>query len=334
MTSVILWISLLLAPSWLNYQGKHFNIHYRGPDRAVIKAVDNKLEENYFRLINIFDVELNGKVDVYIHPDLNSMKNTMNIDDSSEWLVGLAVGDETIHIVSPANPPGNHTFESVLEGLVHEFVHICVASASPRRLPVWLNEGLAVFFSGQHRFAQEVPGLVQDMSNLPSFFTLSDQERFAKRNGYSLSYTIIEMVYKYAGEGGIGRWIREYPDHSALGISSLNELEEMWHRHLEEKYVNPAPLPGWSEFGDNTFEAELAPNPIIDFGDLKFYMPLGGLFNIDVLDPWGNRIQNLVSKRIREGFHGFRIDARNFPPGIYYLELKTTDQRQLIRFTH
>jgi len=258
----------------------------------------------------------------------------MNIDDPSEWLVGLAVGDETIHIVSPANPPGNHTFESVMEGLVHELVHICVARASTRRLPVWLNEGLAVFYSGQHRFAQEVPGLVKDMSNLPGFFILSDQKRFAKRNGYSLAYTIIEMVDKYSGQGAISRWVREYPDHSALGISSLNELERMWHRHLEEKYVDPPPLPGWSEFAYNTFEAELTPNPIKEYGDLKFYLSDGGLFTIDVLDPWGNKMQNLVSKKIKEGLHGFRIDARNFPSGIYYLELKTVDQKQLIRFTH
>ncbi len=324
----------MFMPSWLNFPGRHFNIHYRGPDKALVKAVDKRLEDNYYRLINLFDVDFDKRIDVYIHPDLSSLKNTMNIDDSSDWLVGLAVGEKTIHIVSPANPPGNHTYESVMEGLVHELVHICVARSSNTQLPVWLNEGLAVYYSGQKRFAQEVPGLVRNLSVMPGFFILSDHDRFAKRNGYSLSYTIIEMVEEFAGHGGISRWIKEYPDHSALGLSSLSELEAMWHRHLENKYKNPQALDGWSEFGENIFDVSLEPNDIKDFGEMTFFVPERSTFIVDVLDPWGNKMQNLFSQIVNPGIHGFKIDARNFPAGIYYLELKTPDQKQLVRFTH
>ena len=334
MTRVVLWISLLIAPAWLNFTGLHFNIYYRGPDKALVKAVEQQLESSYYRITNIFDVDFDEKIDVYIHPDLRSLKNNMNINDQSQWLVGLAVGDRTIHIVSPANPPGNHTYQSVMEGLIHEFVHICVARASSRPLPVWLNEGLAVYYSGQHRFTQEVPGIIQHTDNFPSLFSLSDQERFAQRKGYPLSYTIIEVAEKYAGEAAISRWVREYPDYSALGMSSPGELEELWHRHLYYKYKNPPPLDGWSEFAENTFDVRIEPNPIRDFGELSFAARDAGTFTIDLLDPWGNKMQNLFNRRVDRGIHALRIDARNFLPGIYYLELRLGGQRQLIRFTH
>lgn len=334
MTGVILWISLIVAPSWLNLTGRHFNIYYHGPDKAVARDVERRLEENYFRFTNIFDVDFDRRIEVYIHPDLHSLKNNMNINDESQWLVGLAVGDRTIHIVSPANPPGNHSYESVMEGLLHEFVHICVARASSRPLPVWLNEGLAVYYSGQHRFTQEVPGIIKDDNNLPTFFSLSDQARFAQRRGYPLSYTIIEVAEKYAGEAAISRLVREYPDLSALGMTSLNELEEMWHRHLYYKYKNPPPLEGWSEFGDNYFEVSLEPNPVRDQGELRFVTPSSGLFTINVLDPWGNIMQNLFEQRIEAGMHRMKIDARSFLPGIYYLEMNSGGQRQLVRFSH
>ena len=334
MASIVLWISLLLSPAWLNHPGKHFSIHYRGSDKMVVKEVERKLEDNYYRLINLFEVDFDKRIEVYIHPNLYSLKSTMNIDDPSEWLVGLAVGDKTIHIVSPANPPGNHSYDSVMEGLIHELVHICVARSSKTQLPVWLNEGLAVYYSGQQRFAQEVPGLVMNLKEMPGLFILSDHKRFAQRNGYSLSYTIIEMVEKFVGHGGISRWVKEYPDHSALGLDNLSELEDMWHTHLENKYQNPQAIEGWSEFAVNTFDVRLEPNPIKDFGDIEFVIPERGRLTVDVLDPWGNKIQNLISRNVDAGIQGFRIDARDFPPGIYYLELRSGGQRQLIRFTH
>ncbi len=321
-------------PSWLSFSGDHFTIHYRGDDQYLIQDISQKLEDHYFRLTNFFEVDFEDRVDVYIHPNLYTLKNTMNLDDPSEWLVGLALGDKEIHLVSPRNPPGNHTYESVMDGLIHEFVHICVARSRKSHLPVWLNEGLAVYYSGQSRFAREVPGILNNMDGLPSLFSLSDADRFAKRHGYPLSFTIIEMVEKFAGQGGVSRWVREYPDNTALGLSRLNELEELWHQHLESKYKNPPPLGKWSDSSENTFQVTLEPNTIRDFGDLKFYVPSYGTFTVDVLDPWGGKMQNLFSKKIESGFHGFRIDARQFPPGIYYLELRTVDQEQLIRFTH
>jgi hypothetical protein len=221
-----------------------------------------------------------------------------------------------------------------MEGLLHEFVHICVARASSSPLPVWLNEGLAVYYAGQKRFTQEVPGIIKDVDQMPSLFSLSDQPRFAQRRGYPLSYTIIEVAVKYAGEAAISRLVREYPDLSALGMTRLTELEEMWHRHLYYKYKNPPPLEGWSEFGDNYFEVSLDPNPVNDLGELRFVTHSQGLFTIDVLDPWGNKMQNLFEERIEAGMHRMKIDARSFLPGIYYLELNSGGQRQLVRFMH
>ena len=334
MALIIFWISLFTLPAWTGFEGDYFSIHYRGPDRGVVKLIDSRLSEHYFRLTNFFDVDFPEKIDVFVHPDYTSLKNTMNIESSASLLVGMAVGDREIHIVNPLNPPGNNSYESVMDGLVHEFVHLCVARAGNRNLPIWLNEGLAVYYAGQSRFAREVPGLVRGRTVLPGLASLSDKEKFAARHGYQLSYTIIEMVEQFAGQEGISRWVREYPDHSALGLSNLSELESLWHRHLETRYRNPEPLKGWVENSGGPFQVSFEPNPVKDFGELKFTLLNAENFTLDVLDPWGNKMQTLFTKRIEPGFHGFRIDARAFPPGIYYLLLSTSDQEQLVRFEH
>lgn len=41
--------------------------------------------------------------------------------------------------------------DSLVELIAHEYVHVCIESTFISRCPLWLNEGLAMFLSGQHQ---------------------------------------------------------------------------------------------------------------------------------------------------------------------------------------
>lgn len=323
---------LLTFTGWQTRVGRHFDIHYQAPDRYTIEEVEDRLEEAYDELSGIFDARIREKVDVYIHPDQHSMVTVTRVENASRWLVGLAVNGREIHVVSPLNPPEQHSAQSVYEGLVHELVHICVHQMIPRRLPLWLNEGLAVYFARQHQFAREVPGILRSRPGLPLLDDLSDPLTFEKNRGYALSYTLIEFLVRQHGLFALKQFLTTYPDYAPLGWLSEMQLEVEWQQYLAGQYLNPPLLQRYLDHSDNVFEAFLNPNPVSGKATLEFVTTGDQIFSLRLLDPWGEPMQLIFQRPLRSGFHGFQIDATRFPPGVYYLELTSGQTVQLIRF--
>jgi len=323
---------IILLSGWNTRGSEHFTVHYQSSERMIVNEMLNLLEDKYDEINKVFGDYVRTPVDVYIHCDQRSMIKYNSITDPSRWLVGLAVNDDEIHIVSPLDPPGNHSKESVYEGLVHELVHICVAKMLPERLPLWLNEGLAVYYAGQRQFARQVPGIIRASRYLPALSDLEDQRYFQENDGYSFSYTIVEYLISDYGQRGLKEFLIDYPDYQLLGLMSDMQLENAWHRYLSKKYLNPEPIKRWHENHENVFEASLFPNPMSADAKLEFFTVDDGLFSLRVLDPWGESMQSLFRRPLKNGFHGFNIDAKMFPAGIYYLEMVQGQKVQLIRF--
>ena len=329
-----LLILLLIGTSgWTTRNSLNFAVKYQNPDRQVIAEVIDMLEDHYQRIAVEVGSDINHRVEVYIHPDRHSLLQSSGLRLASEWLVGVAINDREIHLISPLNPPGNNDSESVMDGLIHELVHICVANAGDAELPLWLNEGLAVYHAGQYRFAQEVPGLVRERIFFPSLNTLSESEGFDREHGYSLSYTIVEFMMREYGPERVRAFIKNYPNYNVLGLRSEMELENAWHYYLKYNYADPPALQQWVDHNENIFHATLDPNPVLEYAKLDFTAMGDEDFILRVLDPWGRRMQTLFYRPIIAGFHTFRIDATKFPDGIFYLEMTHGDSQQLIRFT-
>ena len=120
-----LLILLLIGTSgWTTRNSLNFAVKYQNPDRQVIAEVIDMLEDHYQRIAVEVGSDINHRVEVYIHPDRHSLLQSSGLRLASEWLVGVAINDREIHLISPLNPPGNHDSESVMDGLIHELVHI------------------------------------------------------------------------------------------------------------------------------------------------------------------------------------------------------------------
>jgi hypothetical protein len=332
MISVILSSLILILAGWNTKDSQHFAIHYQSADRTIVNEMLNLLEDEYSQLTRVFGNNIYQPVDVYVHPNQSSMVRFTKVKDPSQWLLGLAVNGEEIHIVSPLNAPGQRSKESVLEGMIHELVHICVAKMLPDPPPLWLNEGLAVYYAHQRQFARQVPGIIRARQQLPLLREFEDQRLFERNNGYPLSYTIVEFIISEYGEFALKEFLIDYPDYGSLGLMSEMQFENAWHRYLSRKYLDPEPIQRWYENRENVFEAKLFPNPISSEAQLEFFTGQDGIFSLRVLDPWGEPMQTLYQRPLKNGFHGFKIEAGSFPPGIYYLEMVQKQQVQLIRF--
>ncbi|WDC84525.1 hypothetical protein PL321_01875 [Caloramator sp. mosi_1] len=109
-----------------------------------------------------------------------------------KWYVGDNIKDKVI-IVSPLNPGTAHNYESIVEIVVHEYVHTLVYQIN-RKTPKFLNEGLAGYLSGNTKPNYPIR-YVPDIKDLK----ISNLIKFGNKGLYAVSYTYIEYLDKNYG---------------------------------------------------------------------------------------------------------------------------------------
>ncbi|MCL1918322.1 MAG: hypothetical protein FWG14_08405 [Peptococcaceae bacterium] len=66
-----------------------------------------------------------------------------------EWIMATGFGDR-LYLVKQEQ--GNDGFGGpILETILHELVHLAVAQSFSAQCPLWLNEGLALYYSGEYQ---------------------------------------------------------------------------------------------------------------------------------------------------------------------------------------
>lgn len=94
------------------------------------------------RLIGFF-----GKVILEEVPNLKLLEKKTG-GSLPDWVIGLSQG-ERVFVVKKSQWQNQKMDVSQL--ILHEFVHIALSQCVRKPLPVWLNEGLAVYLSGQYK---------------------------------------------------------------------------------------------------------------------------------------------------------------------------------------
>lgn len=142
----------------------------------------------------------------------------LNISKEFVWAVGISIGNDEIHIVSPLNSGIKHSYKSMLHVLIHEFTHC-----------VWLSEGIALYEAKQFRSPHKI-------NKCLTLSQLSDIKRSPAI--YTFGYTIIEYIVKDFGVQVLKKLI-EYDGNTvlALGISE-SRLEEGYFKYLNNAYFN------------------------------------------------------------------------------------------------
>lgn len=120
--------------------GDHFTVLFEGPSEAELakQAVDT-LEAAYWRI---------GAA-LYTYPAepiiivLYTREQFRDVTQSPEWAGGAY--DGKIRVPVQGAMRNIREFERVL---THEFTHALIRTLAARRVPQWLNEGLAIYFEG------------------------------------------------------------------------------------------------------------------------------------------------------------------------------------------
>lgn len=65
------------------------------------------------------------------------------------------------------------------------------------------------------------------------------------------------------------------------------------------------------------------PNPVGRGGTIQFSIPASGAVEVDVYDLLGRRVERLYGGRLNEGAHEMGFDASGYPPGVYFVRIRS-----------
>jgi hypothetical protein len=230
-------------------QTDHFNFYCKQQDQAVLDDLENIMEQNFPRISERYNTTVTNKIVVEIYPNQTALRFSVSFlgIGAPGWMVGIGKKGK-IKILSPLNPDKGHDYDGMLKVAVHEMTHIIIQTIRYKKIPTWLNEGVALYEAGQmdetrtKKLRQKVM-----LGMIPSFENLENS--FSKADGYTFSASIIEMIIQEYGIEKLNRLIRDYPRFNEILGVTKDELWKQWNTFLHSKY----------DYQFNAFYNELIP---------------------------------------------------------------------------
>ncbi|MEW9079609.1 peptidase MA family metallohydrolase [Terrisporobacter glycolicus] len=216
---------------------QRFIFYSKDKDKVCIEDLSKELEKSYETITNNLGVNIDGRIDVRISPDIKSLHEAMGLTNADDSVVGSGWGKE-IKIVSPLNPGTVHNYNSVKQVLIHEFVHIVISNINSDidEIPSWINEGIATYEAKQmndntRNFIKQriSENKIPNLNELDKGFSTPD-------GSHIFSYTIVEfLVSKYGYDKLIHILKSPKEIDKILGISK-SEFEREWISFLKDNY--------------------------------------------------------------------------------------------------
>jgi hypothetical protein len=200
----------------LIHQTSHFSFYCQQQDQAVLNDLETNLEQNFQRISERYQTSVTNKIEVEIYSNQTALRHSIFFLGIGvpKWISGIGSKGK-IKLLSPLNPDPEHTYDEILKVAVHEMTHILLQSIRYKKLPPWLNEGVALYEAGQmdegriNKLRQKVL-----LGKLPSFNDL--ETNFSKADGYVFSATIIELIIQEYGMEKLNQLIRDYPKFNEI----------------------------------------------------------------------------------------------------------------------
>lgn len=224
-------------------ESQHYSFYSTRFDLKVIDSLANTLESHYTRITNHLGVQINKKIKVKVFPSVKDYHAAINFPDAPDWVVGSVYADG-IMMVSPMNPGSVHTYESLMQVIVHEFVHLAVYYARGEKWmigsPRWLNEGYACYEAGQidDNIRNYIESSLSEKAP-PTWTQLesSSELEFGNMGGYGFSMLIVEFLIDTYGIDKMVLLIKEPEKIETIYGLSKDVLEKQWIQYLKHEQI-------------------------------------------------------------------------------------------------
>jgi tetratricopeptide (TPR) repeat protein len=181
----------------------HFTVVFEGPaDEITARRVVDRLERAYDRIGQTLGAYPDDRITVVLY----TLEQFRDATSSPEWTI--AAYDGRIHLPIRGAPQQAEDLDRVL---THELAHAVVASLGGRRVPTWLNEGLAtVLERGGADWAEAVVARVGDRPRLEALHDgFTDLDARDAQIAYAVSAHAVGRLLRLRGAPTLVRLLRD-----------------------------------------------------------------------------------------------------------------------------
>jgi hypothetical protein len=209
----------------------HFSfVLHDGLTQSIINPINEKLNDNYSRVLNDLKISSMNKVSVKI------WNNESNFLDNMEQAIGQRYQGASGWVYSSTDIRilyrGNYTSQIAL----HEFCHAVslVVNNTIGNNPRWLWEAVAIYEAGEFVNPTTISYLVS--GNFPTLAELNSDFNSGGNKIYSVGYLLSEFIITNWDKSNFINLIKENGNiEQTLGIST-QQFEEGWKEFVINKY--------------------------------------------------------------------------------------------------
>ena len=227
----------------LNY--RNYQFVYNPGDSLFVAGLLEKIQPGLVKIEHFFGYEPVSVVTVYVTRS-EAQYHQLSRNGLPEWSQAVAFGSEKIIVLKII---GADDIKKAPEILLHELVHIYFAERfPPRRVPNWLNEGLAQYLSGKRLSLQDKVFLAESMSakkliDLNGLDTLLTFSRPRARLAYIEALSAVDFFIRTHGYEALRQLIKFMRTQRSINKafiaatgSDYIDFEVGWYAWLDENF--------------------------------------------------------------------------------------------------
>lgn len=229
----------------MRMENDHFIIRHTAGDEGIAAELSRESPAIRARVIADIGVDFPEKTEIRIAPTVEAFREAQPGGNWIPlWAAGVAYPTENVIVLrSPRAVKGGRI--DAMDVFTHEFSHIALGRAlAGVRVPVWLNEGLAIYEAREWTFSRlsvlTTAALTDRLIPLPVLALSFPAEAEPAELAYAEGFMFVSFLINKVGREAFHRLLRDYTRYGDLEGAlrrgtgmSLAELEERWLFYLK-----------------------------------------------------------------------------------------------------
>ncbi len=252
---VIICLCVLFCQSGLAWAGKYqqkdtpnFSFFYNPKEEKELTDIIQQAESIRKKISNDLGMRDNNKIRVYLADSRDEFQKLQPAHPwRTKWAVGTAYSElNLIILLSPRALKTNYI--NLIRTFKHELTHIILGHTfRQKRIPKWLNEGLAMYESKEWSIEYITSMTIAIVNNslipLDELTNKFPMDFESASLAYAQSFYLVSYLLTKNGKASFHEFLNEYSKNNQLEDAlektyqvDLVQLEKQWHKHLKLRF--------------------------------------------------------------------------------------------------
>lgn len=229
---------------WTELEGPRVTVYTYEASPEFRQAILDSAEHTIDRLRNAYGILPTQRIRIWAYPNKEDFYGSL-APNSEPWIAGEA--QPALYLIRAILPPDD--MRELARVVPHEMTHQVTYQVTQNPFnypPLWLNEGLAVYWqeTGRDRFYSYALNLAKEGA-VPPLRTLNGEFAYDSEgalNSYALSLSVVIYILDTYGDEGMANLLDAFKDgisyddavERGLGVT-FEELDAGWRAYILEK---------------------------------------------------------------------------------------------------